>query len=71
MKHLRNGRRGSKMRIKVGSIVKVDHPITCLNPDEYFAIAQIEFQSNPKKVWICGENTCWFNSDMIVDVKDD
>lgn len=59
------------MRFKVGSKVKVSHPITVLNPEEYFTITQIECEHNPKKVWICGENTCWFNSDMIVDVKDD
>lgn len=61
----------NQMNVKVGSKVKVSHPITVLNPDEYFTITQIEFETNPKKIWICGKNTCWFNSDMIVDIKDE
>lgn len=61
----------NQMNVKVGSKVKVSHPITVLNPDEYFTITQIEFENYPKKIWICGENTCWFNSDMIVDIKDE
>lgn len=56
------------MRIKIGSVVSVSHPITVLNPEQYFAIAQIEFDTVENKTWICGSNTCWFNANMITEV---
>ncbi len=63
--------------INVGSIVKVSHPITVLNPDEYFEIKfmEVKFQRMTNntmrtRAWIRGDNTMWFAADMIVDVKE-
>lgn len=52
--------------IAIGSRVKVDHPITVLNPDEYFEVVDIKYDTGANKCWIRGENTCWFNANMIL-----
>jgi hypothetical protein len=57
-------------QISIGSIVKIDHPTTVLNPDEYFTITQMRYDTGCNKCWIAGENTCWFNTNMIVDIKE-
>jgi hypothetical protein len=53
----------------MGKWVKVDHPQTCLNPDEYFQVKEVRIDGCPMepKIYIRGENTCWFNSKTIVD----
>lgn len=56
------------MRLKIGSVVAVNHPITVLNPEKYFAIAKIEFDTAENKTWICGKDTCWFTTTAIVEV---
>ena len=56
--------------ITIGSIVKVDHPQTVLNPDEYFRVEYMEYEPSLGKTRIRGENTCWFNVNMILDVKE-
>jgi hypothetical protein len=42
-----------------------DHPLTCLNPDYWFDVAQIQIELDksgmPSETWIKGENTSWFN----------
>lgn len=62
--------------LDIGSVVKVNHPITCLNPNEYFEITQIEIRferfTTGKircRPWIRGSETAWFNADMILDIK--
>lgn len=55
--------------IEVGTRVKVDHPITCLNPDEYFIVLELRYDPTLKKVSIRGEKTCWFNVNMVVDIE--
>lgn len=57
------------MNIGVGDMVSVDYPITVLNPEQWFEITQIRIDLLTKKSWICGKNTCWFNSDMIMKCK--
>lgn len=37
-----------------------NHPITTLNPDRYFRIA--EMKADNGKLLIRGERTCWFNA---------
>lgn len=56
------------MKLEVGSKVKVSHPITCLNPEEFFTVVEMRTEIFPTKVWIRGENTCWFNANMIEDL---
>jgi hypothetical protein len=57
-------------QVQVGSFVKVSHPATVLNPQEYFAITHMKYDSTHDKCWIIGEHTCWFNANMIVDVME-
>ena len=59
------------MRIKVGSIVKVNHPNAVINPTEYFEIIEIEHDMCVlPKTWVRGKDTCWFNANMILNVKE-
>lgn len=58
------------MIIKVGSRVTVDHPITCINPEKYFTVAEIQYDVIHRKTQIRGENTCWFGVSMIIDEDD-
>ena len=58
------------MIIKVGSRVTVDHPITCINPDKYFTVHELEYDPIHKSTRIRGENTCWFSVNMIIDEDD-
>ncbi len=46
-----------------GDWVKSSHPRTCLNPDEFFQVCERKIEGD--KVYIRGENTCWFHIDMI------
>jgi len=47
----------------IGKSAKADHPITCLNPTEYFTIIDICIDKTLKgyKVSVRGDDTCWFN----------
>jgi len=56
----------------VGKIAKADHPITCINPEEYFEIveAKLDTYSGEVKLYVKGENTCWFNSNMATLIAD-
>lgn len=47
----------------IGTTVKADHPITCLNPDEYFDVHEIQIGSTG--VSVRGKNTCWFGLGLI------
>lgn len=49
----------------IGSMVKADHPVTCLNPTEWFAVYEIKYEPVHNKFWVRGENTMWFNLNMI------
>ena len=56
----------------IGNWVKVDHPITCLNPTEFFQITKVKISGSPMSPKICvrGENTMWFGIGLIVDWYD-
>ncbi len=56
--------------VTIGSMVKVDHPITCVNPTEYFTVFEMRYDLERQKLAVRGEDTCWFGSSMIVDVKE-
>lgn len=56
--------------VTIGSVVKVDHPITCLNPKEYFRVDYMRYDVSRNKTYLRGEDTCWFNADMILDVRE-
>lgn len=48
---------------KIGTKVKANHPITCINPEEYFAVHEIQaFGGN---ITVRGEDTCWFGMNTI------
>lgn len=55
----------------LGKMVKVNHPITCLNPDEFFKIEYVEIEGSIEepKIYIRGNKTMWFNSKLIIDVQ--
>lgn len=58
------------MIINIGDKVKVDHPITSYNPEEYFTVVDIRIDSSDGvKASIRGENTCWFSAKMVIDHK--
>lgn len=59
------------MIVKIGSKVKVNHPITCLNPDEYFEVVDMQFDPITNRCSVIGANTCWFGGTMIVEVLDE
>lgn len=46
-------------KVLIGRTVKANHPITVLNPEEWFKIIDVNVTDG--KVWVIGENTCWFN----------
>jgi len=52
---------------KVGTMVKANHPITCLNPEEWFAVAEIEHRHG--KFYVRGENTCWFSVSSLLHMS--
>jgi hypothetical protein len=56
------------MFVEVGSVVKVDHPQTCINPTEYFAVEKIRVDVTLNKCSVKGADTSWFGTSMIVDV---
>lgn len=56
--------------INIGSVVKVNHPITCLNPTEYFEIVDMQYDLSLNRCAVRGKDTCWFGVTMIVDVKE-
>lgn len=56
--------------VTIGNVVKVSHPVTVLNPDEYFRIEEIRHDIADERTWIRGASTCWFSTKMIVDVKE-
>lgn len=58
-----------KAEFLIGLKVSSSHPITCLNPTKYFKIKEINIENN--KLYVRGENTMWFEADMITRYKDD
>ena len=48
--------------------VKANHPITCLNPDEWFSVKEYMQEYHPDLerdvIRIRGENTAWFRLDQ-------
>jgi hypothetical protein len=46
-----------------GAVVSSSHPQTCLNPDKYFEVVDVQFDHG--KFFARGENTCLFNIDML------
>lgn len=61
------------IEILLSKWVKVDHPITCSNPSEYFEIKQVKCEGNPMniKIYVRGEDTMWFNTNLILDWSDE
>ena len=56
----------------VGTRVRSSHPITTLNPEEVFVVSELKFSNGRLTdtdigltVFVRGENTCWFNINMI------
>jgi hypothetical protein len=54
---------GWRLVPQIGAWVSSSHPITCLNPDPAFQIAEVEHDID--KIYVRGEQTCWFHIDMI------
>lgn len=49
----------------VGTKVKTEHPITPLNPSEYFEVTQREI-SQSGRIAVRGKDTMWFGVGMLV-----
>ena len=56
----------------VGTRVRSSHPITVINPEEVFVVSELKltygkiFDDNfGLTIFVRGENTCWFNVNMI------
>jgi hypothetical protein len=54
---------GWRLVLEIGTMVKADHPITCLNPTEYFEVTEVEVTSTGARAR--GKNTCWFGTSML------
>lgn len=54
-----------------GAVVKSSHPITVLNPDEYFTVIELRYEPGVNKFYARGEQTCWFNIDMLTPKTQD
>jgi hypothetical protein len=52
----------------IGATVRASHPITALNPEEWFVVAKAARDDISKVIRVCGENTCWFRLDQC-DIK--
>lgn len=52
----------------VGDVVKVNHPITCLNPEEYFKVVATRHKPDEEFAFR-GERTCWFGLSTLLEVK--
>lgn len=52
-----------------GAKVKSSHPRTVINPDEFFHVISVRVEGD--RVYVRGENTCWFNADMITPAPAD
>ena len=39
-----------------------DHPVTCLNPSEWFTPTKVSIDNG--RVWVAGAETCWFSLQM-------
>jgi hypothetical protein len=46
-----------------GVVVKADHPVTCLNPDETFPIYECRIDND--KLYCRGEKTMWFHAALL------
>jgi hypothetical protein len=47
----------------VGRRAKAQHPITVVNPDEFFTISDVKIENY--KIYVRGENTIWFGEGMV------
>lgn len=43
--------------------VTVNHPITVMNPDGYFSVAEVKIEDG--RIYIRGENTMWFSEELV------
>lgn len=55
---------GWKLVPSIGTSVKANHPITCLNPDEWFEVTEVRAESDGRFA-VRGERTCWFGLSML------
>lgn len=53
------------MNLLIGKRAKANHPITCLNPEEYFIIYEVKLENDDGRIFCRGENTCWFSANML------
>lgn len=60
--------RWSGVEPRVGDVVRVDHPQTCLNPEEYFKVVAVR-QHPGSGYSFRGERTCWFGLSALLEVK--
>ena len=51
-----------------GKQVKADHPITCLNPEEWFEPVTVQI-TDERRIFVRGVNTCWWSLRMC-EVRD-
>ena len=51
-----------------GKQLKADHPVTCLNPDEWFTPVRVRI-SDARRIFVIGARTCWFSMRMC-EVRD-
>jgi hypothetical protein len=47
----------------IGKRAKADHPMTVINPEEYFIIIEAKIEDN--KILVRGDKTAWFSGEMI------
>ena len=64
--HSRNGLTGLLNLLLVGKKATANHPITSLNPSKEFSIVgvKIEGDDDDQKLFVRGDETCWFGSNM-------
>jgi len=56
----------------VGKLAKVNHPITIINPKEYFRIYEVRIEDDIEmdhRIYIRGKNTAWFGQESILIIK--
>lgn len=49
-----------------GMIVKADHPITCMNPEETFEVKEAKIENGG--LYLKGEKTMWFHTNLLTKI---
>lgn len=50
------------LKMLSGRLFSADHPISDLNPAEWFQVKQVKIEGS--RIFIAGEHTCWFSINM-------